>query len=117
MFSVGRIDMGLDTRTLEDMTMAEFMSDMERYNMKQEKADRRVGRICATVMNAATAQINIQLKKKDKIKKTYKEEDFMAKKPFKPKKPQKTEDMIKMAEVITAALGGEDRRQMPCSEK
>ena len=89
------------------LTVYEFSVIFKKHAENMKMLDRRTGRICATVMNAAIQQINIQLKKKDRIKKGYTEEDFM---PKPPKPPMTNEQMIAMGEMICAAFGGEDRR-------
>ncbi len=99
--------------TLDHLTFTDFGELGKRYRMQQEQLDRRTARICTTIQNSGNMLFNVQVDKKHRIKKAVTEQDFMTKEPPRHRKPQKTEDMIKMAEVITAALGGEDRRQKP----
>ena len=91
------------------LTPGEFMLMWKGFLRRQEMDNRRAAMMCAAVMNAATMQVNIQLKPKDRIKKEYSPDDFLGKpdkqKKKKPKQ-QTPEQMLATVRMLHSAFGG-----------
>ena len=88
-WSFGLINLRLSDYQLWQLTLKEFGLLVDRYLEQEEKADRRVGRICALLAN-----INRDPKKQAKA---YSEDDFI---------PRVKERKIQTAEEQKAILAG-----------
>jgi len=92
-------------RLLAELSTREFDEWLAYYQIEpwgEERGDVRAGIIASTIAN-----VNRNPKQR---RKPYSPKDFMPVYDKPPKRQQSTEEMLRMAEMITAAMGGQDLR-------
>ena len=91
---MGRYDLNLKDREFWDLTLKELNALIDRLTEDNQRADYRVGRICAIIVNTTPR----------KSKKVYTAEDFMPGR--KQTKQQTPKQMLSTVKMLNAAYGG-----------
>lgn len=102
MWSVGRVDLGLDEKEFWNLTMKQFNALIQRKNninkTENKRADYRIGIISSIVANI--------YRDKKKKPQPFKPKDFMPKE----KQKQTPEQQLQLVEVLNLSFGGKDLR-------
>ena len=88
--------MGLTPEQFGRLSPPEFKSMYEAWKIREERTDRRIGRLCAIIAN-----VNRDPKKR---KEPFTEEDFIPKQ--RTKKKQTPEEMLNIVRALNQAFGG-----------